>query len=989
VPLASATNDPTQPAKGGTAYVTGDWNVTTAKTYKDCIIVVKGNLTVKSGGSLDLDNVTLKMNSTYDGEFAIMVKPGGSFKAINGTLITANDISHNFRFVVNATGTLQFDRVTMHHCGMSGALPPEMLGLYVVSNNVKINNSNLSTNGYGIIVEGANITLTNSTLNHNEVHGAYFIDSSTSRIEHINVSENGFYGLAMIFSNLTAIKNVRSINNSFDGIAVYKSNLTMRNVFSDSNQRLGIITQSANVSIYDSTFTNNAFFDVYATGHSVSPFAMTGPGKVDLYDVIYGTHHLHDPTQSLNSSYSTNVSVRWMGGAQVPTANVTIFNNSGTADGGIAFKGKTDVNGRIKGIMVKVLEESPMMQATFSPHKFKAEKDGKAGEMMFNVSGPWTTAVVGIDSNIPVIKIKTPSEGALLNRSTFWMNGTASDFDGIDRVNVSWNGTNWPKATGNESWSIALTLGDGHHKLMARAFDKFGTANEATVNITIDTVPPVVEIKSPASGSLTNGSTVIVTGSTEVGAVVTVGGKTIPNVNGNFSFTASLVLEGPNTITVIAKDAANNTNETSVTVDRDTTSPIINVTWPPSGFMTKDDFVTISGQVMSATNMSFRNGPIFHEINVYTDFFDNNMPVFEGRNDMVIKAWDMAGNTATALVTVTKDTIPPVLQVQWPNITYTRERHITFKIMTEPGANVTVNGQPANDPNKDGNITYIFDLHQGQNSITVVSTDKMGNLNRTWKGVEADFLPPVLHIDRPAEGDVLKSREVNIIGSASDELVVTMVEAKVDDLEWFLCIGTDVWSNTLNLAPGPHTLTVRAWDLVGNNATAMVNFSVLAGPVDMLKPEVTISWPKDGTTLIEGTYIITGTALDDVNVKSVEWSTDGNSWYPCNGTAHWSLTVNLTKGSYIYYFRATDGSGKFNITSVSIIVKAKGTGGNGNAGSPYMLWLIIVLLIAIVLVALYAAYMGRRDTRAIEEEERIERRGAGTFEDEEVDDSEE
>jgi hypothetical protein len=69
LPNVSATNDPIQPGTGGTAYVSGNWTVTNSKEYHDCILVVSGNLTVISGGSLTLNNVTLKMNSTIDGQY--------------------------------------------------------------------------------------------------------------------------------------------------------------------------------------------------------------------------------------------------------------------------------------------------------------------------------------------------------------------------------------------------------------------------------------------------------------------------------------------------------------------------------------------------------------------------------------------------------------------------------------------------------------------------------------------------------------------------------------------------------------------------------------------------------------------------------------------------------------------------------------------------------------------------------------------------------
>jgi hypothetical protein len=976
-PTVSATNDPTQPGTGGTAYVSGNWTVMNSKEYHDCILVVSGNLTVISGGSLTLNNVTLKMNSTFDGQYSIMVKPGGAFRAYNGTLISAKDTTHPYKFVVNATGVLEFINVTVSHCGMDGALPYSWEGLYIESDNVKIDRSNLSNNEYGIIVYGANITLTNSTLNDNIYHGALFAYSMTSRIEHVNVSHNGFYGLALMLSKAKSVKDVVAINNSYDGVAFYKSNLTINKVRSNSNQRLGVISQSGNVTMIDSEFVNNAFFDVYETGHNMT--GMTGPGNVDLFDVVFGTYHLHDPTVSLNVSYSTNISVKWRNGGPVSGANVTIYNNSITANGELTFKGTTDSNGKLSGVMLKSLEESSFGRWALTPHSFVATKDGKIGQTDFNVTRPWSQANVTIDPNPPELNITSPVEGALINMSSVRVSGTASDYDGIDRAEV-WNGTNWTVATGNASWMCDLTLLDGQHAIKVRAFDKFGSRTEALVNFTTDTLAPEIVIQSPLSGYLTNSTSVLVTGRTEPGATVSFGAHSVINQAGNFSFVANLTAEGPNIIQVVATDAAQNTNWTSISVLRDTQVPEINLTWPPPNFGTQDDYITLSGHVLYASNMSFGNGLLYHEINVYNNIFEHIMPVFEGRNDIAIRAWDEAGNSASVILTVIKDTTAPMLSVVWPSTDPVNEHHLPITIITEPGANVTVNGLPVTNTN--GTIIYIMELYQGLNTFTVSSKDWLGNINSTWRSIQADFMIPVLVVDKPSEGEVLKSRMVNLFGIATDDTGIVKVEAKVDGLQWFDCQGTDSWLKVLELEPGAHTIIVRAWDLVGNNATAMVNFSVLIGPTDLHDPIITIGWPKSGMNLTEGQITFFGTSSDDVSVRSVEWSTDGSNWHPCNGTLYWNMTVQLGKGYYLYYFRVTDTTGKTNVSSISFNVKTKGTIGHGKGANPYILWFVIVLVLAIISVAIYAIFMARRDKKAIEEEARIERKGAASYDDE-------
>jgi len=56
----------------------GEWNVSGTEEEMNAVIVLTGNLTILNGGKLTLKNVTLAMNSTYDGEHHITINPGGT-----------------------------------------------------------------------------------------------------------------------------------------------------------------------------------------------------------------------------------------------------------------------------------------------------------------------------------------------------------------------------------------------------------------------------------------------------------------------------------------------------------------------------------------------------------------------------------------------------------------------------------------------------------------------------------------------------------------------------------------------------------------------------------------------------------------------------------------------------------------------------------------------------------------------------------------------
>jgi len=92
--------------------------------------------------------------------------------------------------------------------------------------------------------------------------------------------------------------------------------------------------------------------------------------------------------------------------------------------------------------------------------------------------------------------------------------------------------------------------------------------------VTLDRQPPTLEVIGPTNGATVDGPNVIVQGKAEVGATVTVNGRTsVAGQDGSFSesFTAP---PGPVEITVVARDRAGNetTAKSSVTLRAPTTA---------------------------------------------------------------------------------------------------------------------------------------------------------------------------------------------------------------------------------------------------------------------------------------------------------------------------------------------------------------------------------------------------------------------------------
>lgn len=160
------------------------------------------------------------------------------------------------------------------------------------------------------------------------------------------------------------------------------------------------------------------------------------------------------------------------------------------------------------------------------------------------------------------------------------------------------------------SYTSASPLNEGNNVIKVDCADNDGNAaTQVSVTFKVDTVPPTLNITSPAQGLITNESTVTVKGTTNdatsspVLVVIKVNdGEDISvTVGSNGSFTKNVTLvEGNNTIKVIATDSAKKQTTVTRTVELDTKPPVFGaVTLTPNPVDSGKTFV-ISVEVTDA-----------------------------------------------------------------------------------------------------------------------------------------------------------------------------------------------------------------------------------------------------------------------------------------------------------------------------------------------------------------------------------------------------
>jgi len=213
------------------------------------------------------------------------------------------------------------------------------------------------------------------------------------------------------------------------------------------------------------------------------------------------------------------------------------------------------------------------------PYNFKIPSDSKEGNYEIIISldtGPFQGVVsasysfrVGKDTIKPDLILTSPGDGSTVDQDSITVSGTATDSEsGIDKVTIN---DSEASLSSDGSFSKTVALTEGTNTITIIATDKVGNKTTKTITVTYrkpDRVVPDLIIKTPNNFSTVdqNFVTIIGTAIDESGIdKVTVNGSEVPLSDASFSKTVYLV-EGTNTITIIATDKAENESTKTIIV---------------------------------------------------------------------------------------------------------------------------------------------------------------------------------------------------------------------------------------------------------------------------------------------------------------------------------------------------------------------------------------------------------------------------------------
>ncbi|HUS28813.1 MAG TPA: Ig-like domain-containing protein [Kofleriaceae bacterium] len=383
-----------------------------------------------------------------------------------------------------------------------------------------------------------------------------------------------------------------------------------------------------------------------------------------------------------------------------------------------------------------------------------------------------------------------------------------------------------------------------------------------------DTLAPTISIVSRADYT-SDATTTLVGRVTDNGRVasVQVNHATVAvAADGTFEAELSLV-EGSNSIEIVAADAAGNTNALSTQTTRDSVAPEIVVLSPLSGQLIGDDglvAVTVRITDASPTTVTIDGQPAVVPADG-TVRVVASVPA-NGLNSIAIVATDAADNTADASATVLVDRQAPQLVsdlVDGVSRGPLPGDIVTFNLFVNDVGATTVSlsdGSSYHLPRGGGVIAVAYLLHEGDNAIRATVENEGHHVAMFSSMQRYDRSAPTLALVSPAEGSVYRGW---LELSADSVDAITGVETVAFQLDGGATLAAAAsgaaWTvavDTRTLQDGTHTVRATSTDRVGNQATANATFVV-----DNAAPAVSLLGPNEGAYL-RGTVTLVAQAQD-------------------------------------------------------------------------------------------------------------------------------
>ncbi|MFQ6107386.1 MAG: S8 family serine peptidase [Thermoplasmata archaeon] len=487
-----------------------------------------------------------------------------------------------------------------------------------------------------------------------------------------------------------------------------------------------------------------------------------------------------------------------------PLTIVQPTNNSITNTVTQSFQGSTEPGASVE-IAGTILSVQP--DGTFSTNLALLEGQNLISIKVLDAAGNENRKIINItlDTNAPYLVVMSPENGLVTNMPAVDIVGEV-ELGSQLRVNGAPASVNL-----DGTFTEVVPLSPGDNGIVVDATDEAGNLALVSLQVHYDSDPPPLQVLSPQNGTTIGASTVTVSGTTEPRVTVSVNGI-VASVSGTGDFSVDISLfEGANWIEVLATDEAGNENSTSLMVVLDTIPPLLIVTLPEDGLHTNVDPVSVEGQTEPGATIEVGGIPISPGPD---GSFQGYVNLAEGQNTVTIVARDLARNEVREERAVVYDIVAPELEITSPsNGAVTGYPSILIKGSTEADAVVFV-GDVSATPRSNGSFEVLIGLSEGQNIISVDSTDPAGNSASISLYVVSDTQDP----HAVAGEDIVAEQFDEIVlraSSSSDNLGIQSYGWTFVDSGDDIFLGGEIARYTFEDV-GTYEIVLRVVDVAGN-----------------------------------------------------------------------------------------------------------------------------------------------------------------------------
>lgn len=259
-----------------------------------------------------------------------------------------------------------------------------------------------------------------------------------------------------------------------------------------------------------------------------------------------------------------------------------------------------------------------------------------------------TELIRNLDIFPPQLLNLSPVDGFITSESELTLSGSLSE---IAILTINGLAT---EINQDLSFNTVVTLTEGSNSFDFLAVDRAGNSASETRVVTLDTLPLEVSILSPAPVSVTNQPVLTVTGQVSKLVDLIVNGQAVTQAT-DFSFAADVnLLEGLNTIELIATDSNGDSETLTLQVTLDATAPTSPDLTLISRMMPLDGQISIEGAPASVEPGSLVNitNPINNEVEIVVASADGTFAaqIAVNQNEAVqLLTKDSAGNQSAVV----------------------------------------------------------------------------------------------------------------------------------------------------------------------------------------------------------------------------------------------------------------------------------------------------------------------------------------------------